>query len=421
MAARILRNPSMETSIQSGTDAAMPGITSDVGVVIKGILTSFGVLNSYSFCSSNCYIYGVPFSSLKGIDLLTKDNEVGKYEAVFAGMTNDMHKSVMDAIFTEWEMFMADMPNEPSANVNAGTPKLAKPVVILGVSVASKKELIGLVNKIKSGAFDDVIFGLTNDDHQAAHALVLEVVRGFDYVNLDSDTLSEEQIRTTPSMVSHIDEIVQTVSIQDKPSSYVGATGGSTSKPRKTKANFRSLSLENFCEGVNFSVPRKVFSEDSLSIIESQMESLIMGIPLIKVHGLQLKILSMNGSHLDVTYVKYLVMYMTIAQKKFGGHSVKQNLRNEPKATTNVPMKGATNMGNASKPGLSQVSALLKNRPLKAIVPPNKVGNITMSNLYAALDDESEDDVKNVYDESANLLNSTKTGGISSTFTVAAG
>nr|GEY29827.1 zinc knuckle CX2CX4HX4C [Tanacetum cinerariifolium] len=139
-------------------------------------------------------------------------------------------------------------------------------------------------------------------------------------------------------------------------------------------------------------------------------ESLIMGVPLVKVHGLQLKILSMNGSHLDVTYVKYLVMYMSISQKRY-----------EPKATTNVPIKGATNMGNASKPDLSQVSTLLKNRPLKAIAPPNKVCNITTSNSYAALDDESKEDVKNVYDELANLLNSTKTGGSSFTFTVAAG
>ncbi|GJT12642.1 reverse transcriptase domain-containing protein [Tanacetum coccineum] len=56
---------------------------------------------------------------------------------------------------------------------------------------------------------------------------------------------------------------------------------------------------------------------------------------------------------------------------------------------------------------------------LKAVVPPTKEGNITMSNSYAALD-ESEEEIENMYDESANLLNTTKTGESSSTFIVVA-
>ncbi|GJZ84867.1 zinc knuckle CX2CX4HX4C containing protein [Tanacetum coccineum] len=99
---------------------------------------------------------------------------------------------------------------------------------------------------------------------------------------------------------------------------------------------------------------------------------------------------------------------------------VKQNVKYKPKATPNVPKKGATIIGTASKSSLSQVSTLLKNQPFKANVPPTKEGNITMSNSYAALDDESEEEMENVYDESANILNSTKTVGVLSTFTVAA-
>nr|GEW67938.1 integrase, catalytic region, zinc finger, CCHC-type, peptidase aspartic, catalytic [Tanacetum cinerariifolium] len=97
-----------------------------------------------------------------------------------------------------------------------------------------------------------------------------------------------------------------------------------------------------------------------------------------------------------------------------GGHLVKQTVRYELKASTSVPKKGATNLGNASKS-----SSMLKNQPLKATAPSTKEGNITMSNSYAALDDESDEDVKNVYDESANLLHSSNTGGSSSTFTAA--
>ncbi|GKG19003.1 hypothetical protein Tco_0376102 [Tanacetum coccineum] len=76
----------------------------------------------------------------------------------------------------------------------------------------------------------------------------------------------------------------------------------------------------------------------------------------------------------------------------FGGHSVKQTIRYEPKETTSMPKKRATTLS-----------------------------NITMSNSYAALVDKSDEDVENVYNESTNLLHSIHTGGSSSTFTVAAG
>nr|GEW54061.1 hypothetical protein [Tanacetum cinerariifolium] len=105
--------------------------------------------------------------------------------------------------------------------------KSTKPVavVILGVSIASNEELFRLVKRIESDALDDVISELTTAEHDATHALVLKLARGIDYVNSDSDTPSEEPNRVTPSVVSHIDEspIVRSVSIQDKPSSYIGA------------------------------------------------------------------------------------------------------------------------------------------------------------------------------------------------------
>ncbi|GJU42711.1 hypothetical protein Tco_1195668 [Tanacetum coccineum] len=108
----------------------------------------------------------------------------------------------------------------------------------------SKEELIGLVDKIKSGALDDVISRLSTTERQATHGLVIELARGFDY----------------------------SVSIQDKPSSYVGAAGGSTPEPSKTKANFRSLFLENSCEGAKFSIPRKV-----VETVSTQFDNTLYG------------------------------------------------------------------------------------------------------------------------------------------------
>nr|GEZ91550.1 hypothetical protein [Tanacetum cinerariifolium] len=48
----------------------------------------------------------------------------------------------------------------------------------------------------------------------------------------------------------------------------------------------------------------------------------------------------------------------------------------------------------------------------------SKKENITMSNSYSDLNDE-EEDVEDVYDESANLFLKTKTGGSSSSMAVA--
>ncbi|GJT67131.1 hypothetical protein Tco_1018611 [Tanacetum coccineum] len=292
--------------------------------------------------------------------------------------------------------------------------------------------------------------------------------------------------------VSHVDPIVESIFVQDKPSSYVAAVGGTPSepcaaggskpKPNKSKANFCSLPPENLCEGAKFSIPRKVvetastrftntlygyfigkriafpvveyyvFSEDGLSIIASQIVPLIEGsrfnietvtikyewkpprCDLCKifghVHDHCPKKVSVP-TNVTPNVVKPAVEkindgFQTVRKKKkkgkskstnlFSGPSVKQTLRYEPKKTTSAPKKGDTNLGNSSKS-----ASLLKNQPLKATVPATKEGNITKSNSYAALDDETDEDVVNVYDESANLFHTIKTSGSSSTFTVAAG
>ncbi|GJR35201.1 zinc knuckle CX2CX4HX4C containing protein [Tanacetum coccineum] len=96
---------------------------------------------------------------------------------------------------------------------------------------------------------------------------------------------------------------------------------------------------------------------------------------------------------------------------QFVGPSIHQNFRYEPKASTSPPKKVA-NMGN-----VSISSSLLKNK-----VTSSHQDNITSLNSFSALnveDDEEEEEVENVYDETANLIN-TKTGGRSS-FTAVVG
>nr|GFC42851.1 hypothetical protein [Tanacetum cinerariifolium] len=89
------------------------------------------------------------------------------------------------------------------------------------------------------------------------------------------------------------------------------------------------------------------------------------------------------------------------------------NLRYEPKAATSEPKKGATNVGNTSK----------SSSMMKSTGNSSKKGNITTSNSYSALENDEEEDeehVENVYDESANLFPNSKPNE-SSTFVVVVG
>ncbi|GKC20353.1 hypothetical protein Tco_1022503, partial [Tanacetum coccineum] len=97
---------------------------------------------------------------------------------------------------------------------------------------------------------------------------------------------------------------------------------------------------------------------------------------------------------------------------QFTGPSVKHNVRYEPKATTSAPKKGTTYVGYTSQ----------STPMLKTTGNSSKKDNLSMSNSFSALNDEEEDDeedVQNVCDESANLLQNTKAGG-SSSFTATA-
>ncbi|GJV07232.1 zinc knuckle CX2CX4HX4C containing protein [Tanacetum coccineum] len=97
---------------------------------------------------------------------------------------------------------------------------------------------------------------------------------------------------------------------------------------------------------------------------------------------------------------------------QFTGPSVKHNVRYEPKVTTSAPKKGTTYVGYTSQ----------STPMLKTTGNSSKKDNLSMSNSFSDLNEEEEEDedVKNVYDESANLIQNTKASG-SSSFTAAAG
>ncbi|GJS09004.1 zinc knuckle CX2CX4HX4C containing protein [Tanacetum coccineum] len=81
---------------------------------------------------------------------------------------------------------------------------------------------------------------------------------------------------------------------------------------------------------------------------------------------------------------------------QFTGPSVKHNVRYEPKATTSAPKKGTTYVGYTT-----QLTPMLKTTGNSS-----KKDNLSMSNSFPALNEEEDEDedVENVYDESANLI-----------------
>ncbi|GJT23946.1 zinc knuckle CX2CX4HX4C containing protein [Tanacetum coccineum] len=80
------------------------------------------------------------------------------------------------------------------------------------------------------------------------------------------------------------------------------------------------------------------------------------------------------------------------------------------KATTSAPKTGTTHVGYTSQ----------STPMLKTLGNSSKKDNLSMSNSFFALNEQEEDDVENVYDESANLIQNTKASG-SSSFAAAAG
>ncbi|GJW84189.1 hypothetical protein Tco_0157334 [Tanacetum coccineum] len=161
-------------------------------------------------------------------------------------------------------------------------------------------------------------------------------------------------------------------------------------------------------------VPIQVFSKDGLHIIASQIddvlqESFTMGVPLIEDHcpkKVSITPFVVTSNVATPIVEKTNDGFQTMSKKKkkgkskstngglFGGQPVKQTVRYEPKATTSAPKKGTTNVGNASK----------SSTMLKTTVTSTMNDNIPVSNPYSALDEESEEEVENVYNESANLL-----------------
>nr|GEV19585.1 hypothetical protein [Tanacetum cinerariifolium] len=314
--------------------------------------------------------------------------------------------------------------------------------------------------------------GMYNVDVTATFGVLLTIVG-----NLDVFSRLKTNADVIPFKVLHVDDstivdalvaenlnvdesiIFRSISIQDKPSSYFTAAGGSRPKPREagglkldpgiSNVNFRSLSLKNLCEGVNVSIPRKfvetvstrfadIFMVISLNSDELQRffffqfktlkglefvlkngpwmicsspiilkkwsmstrlckEELTRILVWVKIHDVPIKVFSEDG--LSIIASQIVSIPITVVTP------------NVPTPTVEMTNDGFQTVGKKKKNGKSKStnSGQLVNQPPKATITSTKESKITMSNSYATLENESDEDVENLYNESANLIHS-KTG-----------
>nr|GEU60542.1 reverse transcriptase domain-containing protein [Tanacetum cinerariifolium] len=254
---------------------------------------------------------------------------------------------------------------------------------------------------------DDLQFDIESDLKEIEYLLHHDPIKDIDSILKDS-TDQSNLVDLNDNLVDSMPEMFTDEHTLDysSPSLYgIGAFGGESDNEqylgtvwmgnlvfRSIKLGVTTLEVVTIGGLVTFFCPKKVMSPPivtTLSVVTPTVEKTNDGFQTVgKNKKRKGKSKSTNGG-------------------QFVGPSVKQNVRYKPKATTNAPKKGVTNVGNTS-----QSSSMLKTTGNSS-----KKDNLSMSNSFSSLNDEEEDDEENVekvYDESTNLIQNTKAVGSSS-------
>nr|GEU46615.1 hypothetical protein [Tanacetum cinerariifolium] len=258
---------------------------------------------------------------------------------------------------------------------------------IFGVPLKSLKDIDDLTRRMKAGESEVVMLAMTNDERKA----VMDEI-----VALWEKLLANESpfISSSPN-----EELMENLG------------GGNASAKEPHIVNWH-LSILSRSSGVKAD--------------EVLKESITMGILLLD--GL--------GFYKETVRVEYEWKLPRCEQCKIidhvhdqchktitiGGKSVKPNVKYVSKAVVGVPKTGASNVVTTSKSGPPHASTTRKNKPPKASVLPVSLSgstdgknggnsNIVVPNPYDVLDEESKEEVENVFRESVNLLSSVQKQG----------
>ncbi|GJR94612.1 zinc knuckle CX2CX4HX4C containing protein [Tanacetum coccineum] len=413
--------------------------------------------------------FGVPLTTVGDLQKLINDIDAGKHDELLSELTNEDRMETLEALGSICNSIKVDRNNadvipckvsyaDDSINLNVDESTIPSDPIVQSVDINKSTSYAGVAGGIienVSTRFEHTLYGYFIGKRMAflvveyyasynwaKHGLkrVMMNSKGFFFFKFDSRAGLESVLEGGPWLIHKSLIILKKWSMDTK-----------LLKEELTRIPIW-VKLHD--------VPIQVFEEDGISLIATFIGKPVMldsytssmcndSIILPKKPS----VLSMNKGCPDVIHVRFLVMFMTIALKKwrvllfgstsnvvtpnaektndgfqtvgknkkrkgkskstnggqFTGPPVKHNVRYEPKATTSAPMKGTTYVGYTSQ----------SIPMLKTTGNSSKKDNLSMSNSFSALNEE-EEDVENVYDESANLIQNTKAGG-SSSFTAAAG
>ncbi|GKA23295.1 zinc knuckle CX2CX4HX4C containing protein [Tanacetum coccineum] len=400
--------------------------------------------------------FGVPLTTVGDLHKLINDIEAGKHDELLSEMTNDDRMETLDALGTLCNSIQADNNNVdvipykvshvddpinlnvdestiPSAPIVQSVNINSKSTSYAGVAGASAKDLPKVNSNFRTLVADPVFDGVnisipckvvekvnTRFEHTlygyfigkrmafpvveyyvrnnwAKHGLkrIMMNSKGFFFFKFDCRAGLEAVLEGGPWMIRKSPIILKKWSMDT----------------RLLKEELTRIPIWVKLHDV----PIQVFEEDGISLIAT-----FIGKPVMLDSFTSSMCNESCGRSsfarclIEVNSEADLVDVVTIGIPSLSGDGfTKETIRveYEPKATTSAPNKGVTNMGYTS-----QLSSMLKTTDNSS-----KKDNLSMSNSFYALNDkEDEEDVKNVYDESANLIQNTKAGE-SSSFTAAAG
>ncbi|GJW09419.1 hypothetical protein Tco_1575246 [Tanacetum coccineum] len=398
-----------------GNDGSRPGFDSDGTRNASSVLVNMHTpspVDKVLIHSTDdvAALFSVPLNSLKEIDDFTKDLEVGKHD-LWLELTKEACSGIINIISNLLNMPTGALivddslsgkvsPNDPivqAVDINTKSTSYSRAA---GASAKDQPK----VNSNFCPLVADLVFdGVKNNWVKHGLKRIMMNTKGFFFFKFDSRAGLEAVFECGPWLIQDGISLIATF----------------IRKPVMLDSYTSSMCNDSWGRSIFARCLVEVNSKVDLVDVVTIGISSLMGDGFTKE-----KIpLSMNGGCPGVIFIRYLVLFMTISLRKgksksnnggqFVGPLVKRNVRYEPKATNSEPKKGATNVGNASK----------SSSMLKSTGTSSKKDNITMSNSYYALENEEEEDeehVENMYDESANLFPNSKTCE-SSSFTAAAG
>ncbi|GJR16921.1 hypothetical protein Tco_0965448 [Tanacetum coccineum] len=235
-------------------------------------------------------LLGVPLNTLEDIDNLTKAIDLGKIE-VWSDLPSEKRTEVMETIWAIWDAFLIENPNVTSGY----SSDLGKSDVVIGESLTSVEGVatfFGVPQKTQVD-YENFAKGIERGTYEVWSKLTRKQRKAILKTDHDEwNALLELEsaglgvlVITVPSVVSpcepmvktidtheNSDPIVQSVDINNMPTSYAGAVGANNKDQPKVMSNFRHLVAYLVFNGVDISIPRKVIEK-----VSSRFENTLYG------------------------------------------------------------------------------------------------------------------------------------------------